>query len=171
MAHPRKFRFAVQTTSSGLRKSGASVARKVEALGYTTLFMSPITSSTHSSRDGRDLVRGGRHRAPAHRHAPCSATDYKHPAVTAKGGGHDRPALRRDASSSASAPDGSAPTTTRSDSPTTRRARGSIGLGEADSDHQACVGTGKFDFDGKHYRIRAYDGVPQAAYSSRARRS
>ncbi len=39
MAHPRKFRFGVQTTSIGSAKDWRERARKVESLGYSTLLM------------------------------------------------------------------------------------------------------------------------------------
>ena len=55
------------------------------------------------------------------------ANDFRHPAAAGQGGGHPRPALRRPVRARPRAPAGCATTTTRSASPSTRRACGSTG--------------------------------------------
>src|SRR5580765_2143492 len=39
MAHPRKFRFGVQASNAGSAAEWATLARKVEDLGYSSLFL------------------------------------------------------------------------------------------------------------------------------------
>jgi probable F420-dependent oxidoreductase len=165
MAHPRKFRFAVQTTSIGSAKEWRERARKVEALGYTTLFMpdhfvdtqlSPMVGISFAAAVTERLRIG----------MLVLGNDYKHPAVTAK------EAATIDLLSDGRLEFGLGAGWQRTDydalglaydSPGTRIDR----LGEAVQIIKRAWGGGKFDFDGKHYRIRAYDGVPKPVQQPR----
>src|SRR5262245_49216927 len=83
MSHPRKFRFGVQTTNIGSAKDWRERARKVEALGYSTLFMpdhfidtrlAPMVAISFAAAATEKLRIG----------MLVLGNDYKHPAVTAK---------------------------------------------------------------------------------------
>jgi probable F420-dependent oxidoreductase len=159
MAHDRKFRFGVQSGGASSPREWRERARKVEALGYSSLFMpdhfvdtpfapmvgiSTAAEATESLRIGT-MVLGN---------------DYKHPAVVAKefatldllsdgrieagiGAGwmrvdyealgleYDRPGVRIDR------------------------------LEEALAVVKGAWGPEPFSFDGKHYTIKDYDGIPK----------
>jgi probable F420-dependent oxidoreductase len=159
MAHDRKFRFGVQSGGATSPREWRERARKVEALGYSSLFMpdhfvdtpfapmvgiSTAAEATESLRIGT-MVLGN---------------DYKHPAVVAKefatldllsdgrieagiGAGwmrvdyealgleYDRPGVRIDR------------------------------LEEALAVVKGAWGPEPFSFDGKHYTIKDYDGIPK----------
>jgi probable F420-dependent oxidoreductase len=159
MAHDRKFRFGVQSGGATSAREWRDKARKVEALGYSTLFMpdhfidTPLApmvgiamaaEATESLRVGT-LVLGN---------------DYKHPAVVAKefatldvisdgrveagiGAGwmrvdyealgleYDRPSVRIDR------------------------------LEEALAVLKGAWGPEPFTIEGEHYRIASYDGLPK----------
>lgn len=82
MSHPRPFRFGVQCTTVGSRHEWVELARKVEALGYSTLTMpdhftdqlAPVPA-LQSAADATTTLRVG---------ALVFDNDYKHPAVLAK---------------------------------------------------------------------------------------
>ena len=83
MAHPRKFRFGVQTMNVGSAKEWRERARKVESLGYSTLFMpdhfidtqlAPMVGISFAAAVTEQLRIG----------MLVLGNDYKHPAVTAK---------------------------------------------------------------------------------------
>jgi probable F420-dependent oxidoreductase len=82
MAHPRKFRFGVQATNPPAGEDWASFARKVEDLGYSTLFLpdhfgdqlAPIPALM-AAADATTELRVG---------ALVFDNDYKHPVVLAK---------------------------------------------------------------------------------------
>jgi probable F420-dependent oxidoreductase len=165
MAHPRKFRFGVQTTRIDSAKDWRERARKVEALGYTTLFMpdhfidtqlAPMVGISFAAAVTEQLRIG----------MLVLGNDYKHPAITAKeaatidllsdgrlefglGAGWQR--TDYDALD------------LRYDSPGTRIER----LGEAIQIVKKAWAPGPFDFEGKHYRIRAYDGIPKPVQKPR----
>jgi probable F420-dependent oxidoreductase len=80
--HDHKFRFAVQTSSAGSREQWAEKARKIEDLGYSTLFVpdhfndqfSPIPALMAAADATTTLRIGGL----------VLDNDYKHPVVQAK---------------------------------------------------------------------------------------
>src|SRR5262245_55648235 len=159
MTHPRKFRFGVQTMSVGSAKEWRERARRVESLGYSTLFMpdhfvdtqlAPMVGISFAAAVTERLRVG----------MLVLGNDYKHPAITAKeaatidllsdgrfefglGAGWQR--TDYDALD------------LRYDSPGTRIER----LEEAIQIVKRAWAPGPFDFAGKHYRIRGYDGVPK----------
>ena len=159
MGSTRKFRFGVQASSGRTGAEWAEQARKVEGLGYSTLFMpdhfvdtafapmvalSFAAAATSSLRIGM-LVLGN---------------DYKHPAIVAK------EAATLDVLSDGRLEFGLGAgwmTTDYTalglpyDSPGTRIER----LGEALAVIKGAWGDGVFDFSGEHYAISAYDALPK----------
>ncbi len=80
---PRPFRFGVQTAKGGSAREWRELARKVEALGYSTLFspdhfveqeLAPVVSLTTAAAVTTTLRVG----------AMVFDNDYKHPAILAK---------------------------------------------------------------------------------------
>jgi probable F420-dependent oxidoreductase len=165
VAHPRKFRFGVQTDGSQDAAEWCEKARKIEDLGYSTLFMpdhfdgtpfapmvaiSVAAAVTTTLRIGM-LVLGN---------------DYKHPAVVAKesatldvlsegrlelgiGAGwmiadYEQLGLRYDSAG-------------------TRIER----LAEAIDVIKGCFGDGAFDYTGRHYQIKGYDAMPKPVQQPR----
>jgi len=159
MAHDRKFRFGVQSGGASSAREWREKARKIEDLGYSTLFMpdhfidtpfAPMVGiamaaeATESLRVGT-LVLGN---------------DYKHPAVVAKEfatldvlsdgrveAGIGAGWMRVDYEALGLA----------YDRPATRIER----LGEALAVVKGAWGDGPFSFEGKHYRITNYEGLPK----------
>lgn len=82
MAHPRRFRFGVQATAVADGPGWAALARRAEALGYTTLFLpdhfgpqlAPIPAMMAAADATTDLRVG----------ALVLDNDYRHPVVLAK---------------------------------------------------------------------------------------
>jgi probable F420-dependent oxidoreductase len=83
MAHPRKFRFGVQVSTAESAAEWRDKARKVEDLGYSTLFMpdhfidtqlAPMTAISFAAAHTTKLRIG----------MLVLGNDYKHPAVVAK---------------------------------------------------------------------------------------
>jgi probable F420-dependent oxidoreductase len=159
MPHSRKFRFGVQTAAAPDRRAWREKARKIEALGYSTLYMpdhfidtvfapmvgiAVVAEATETLRIGT-LVLGN---------------DYKHPAVVAKE---------------------FATLDVLSDG----RVEAGIGAGWQQTDYEAiglpydrpslrierleeaiaiCKGAwqpGTFTHAGTHYTVTAYDGIPE----------
>jgi probable F420-dependent oxidoreductase len=165
VAHPRRFRFGVQTAGSGDAAQWREMARKVEDLGYSTLFMpdhfadtrfapmvaiSVAAAVTTTLRVGM-LVLGN---------------DYKHPAVVAK------EAATLDVLSEGRLELGIGAGWMIADyeqlgipydSAGTRIER----LGEAIDVINGCFGDGPFDYVGKHYRIQGYDAQPKPVQQPR----
>jgi probable F420-dependent oxidoreductase len=158
MTHPRTFRFGVQVTSAESASQWREKARRIEDLGYSTLFMpdhfadtplAPMVAiafaaeATTSLRVGH-LVLGN---------------DYKHPAIVAK-----------EAATIDLLSDGRLELGLGAgwmiadyeqlglpyDSPGTRIER----LGEAIAVVKGCFAEGPFDFAGAHYTITGYDARP-----------
>ena len=83
MAHDRKFRFGVQTSGAQSSREWREKARKMEALGYSTLFMPDhFIDTVHApmvgiatAAEATDGLRVG---------TLVLGNDYKHPAVVAK---------------------------------------------------------------------------------------
>jgi probable F420-dependent oxidoreductase len=159
MAHDRKFRFGVQVASAASAAEWRDKARKMEDLGYSTLFMpdhfvetklAPMTAISFAAAHTTTLRIG----------MLVLGNDYKHPAVTAKeaatidvlsdgrlefglGAGwmqtdydalgmpYDRPGVRIDR------------------------------LEEALTVINGAWANGAYDFQGRHYSITGYDGLPK----------
>jgi probable F420-dependent oxidoreductase len=165
MAHDRKFRFGVQASGATTGSEWRAFARKVEDLGYSTLFMpdhfidTPLApmvgiafaaEATTTLRVGH-LVLGN---------------DYKHPAIVAK------EAATIDVLSDGRLELGIGAGWMRTDydalglpydAPGTRIER----LEEALAVVQGAWGPGPFDFAGEHYTIAGYDGLPKPVQAPR----
>jgi probable F420-dependent oxidoreductase len=159
MAHPRKFRFGVQTHGAVDAASWRAQARKMEDLGYSTLFMpdhfidtalapmvgiSFAAAATETLRIGM-LVLGN---------------DYKHPVVTAK------EAATVDLLSDGRLEFGLGAGWMQTDYDAAGMPYDSAGtrverLAEAVEVVKGAWGAGPFDFSGEHYTIRGYDGIPK----------
>jgi probable F420-dependent oxidoreductase len=161
MAHDRKFRFGVQTGGAESAKEWREKVHKIEELGYSTLFMpdhfidtpfapmvgiSLAAEATTTLRVGH-LVLGN---------------DYKHPAVVAK------EAATLDLASDGRIELGLGAGWMKTDydalglpydKPGTRIDR----LGEALQVVKGAWAEGPFSFEGAHYTIRNYDGLPKPA--------
>ena len=99
------FRFAVQATNAPARANGATLARKVEDLGYSTLFLAdhylgpgPAQRAARTPRQDlapiAAMARRRRHRHAAHR-LPGVLHRLPRARRAGEGGGDARPALRR----------------------------------------------------------------------------
>jgi probable F420-dependent oxidoreductase len=159
MPHDRKFRFGVQSGGASSAREWREKVRRAEDLGYSTLLMpdhfidtpfAPIVGVAIAA-EATDSLRIG---------TLVLGNDYKHPAVVAKelatldvlsggrveagigagwmrvdyealGLGYDRPGVRIER------------------------------LAEALAIVKGAWADGQFSFDGKHYRIREYDGIPK----------
>jgi probable F420-dependent oxidoreductase len=159
MSATRKFRFGVQASTGRTGLEWAEQARKVEGLGYSTLFMpdhfvdtdlAPMVALAFAAA-ATDTLRVG---------MLVLGNDYKHPAVVAK------EAATLDVLSGGRLEFGLGAgwmTTDYTalglpyDSAGTRIAR----LSEALAVIKGAWGDGAFDFSGEHYRITAYDGLPK----------
>lgn len=165
MAHDRKFRFGVQTGGADSAKAWREKVHQIEELGYSTLFMpdhfidtpfapmvgiSLAAEATTTLRVGH-LVLGN---------------DYKHPAVVAK------EIATLDLATDGRVECGLGAGWMKTDydalglpydSPGTRIVR----LDEALQVVKGCWGDGPFSFEGEHYTIRDYDGIPKPAQQPR----
>jgi probable F420-dependent oxidoreductase len=159
MAHPRRFRFGVQVSSAGSAAEWRDKVRKIEDLGYSTLFMpdhfadtllAPMVGIAYAAAVTTTLRIG---------HLVLG-NDYKHPAVVAK------EAATTDLLSDGRLELGLGAGWMRADydqlgisydAPGVRVDR----LAEAIAVVKGCFADGPFDFDGRHYRITGYDGKPK----------
>jgi probable F420-dependent oxidoreductase len=83
MAHDRKFRFGVQTSGAGSRRDWQEKARKIEALGYSTLYMPDhFIETVHAPMVG--IATAAEATASLRIGTLVLGNDYKHPAVVAK---------------------------------------------------------------------------------------
>jgi probable F420-dependent oxidoreductase len=159
MAHDRKFRFGVQTGGATSAAEWKEKARKIEALGYSTLYMpdhfietpyAPMVGiamaaeATESLRVGT-LVLGN---------------DYKHPAVLAK------EFATIDVLSDGRVEAGIGAGWLKSDYDALGLPYDSHGtrierLSEALAILKGAWGDGPFSLDGRHYQMRDYDGIPK----------
>ncbi|MFO7591221.1 MAG: TIGR03621 family F420-dependent LLM class oxidoreductase [Acidimicrobiia bacterium] len=165
MAHPRKFRFGVQATAGTSAAEWRDFARKVEDLGYSTLFMpdhfidttfAPMTAICFAAAHTETLRVG---------HLVLG-NDYKHPAIVAK------EAATIDVLSDGRLEFGLGAGWMRTDydalglpydSPGTRIER----LAEALAVIKGAWGDGPVDFAGNHYTITDYHGIPKPVQSPR----
>ena len=158
MAHPRTFRFGVQVSSGGSAVEWREKARRIEALGYSTLFMpdhfvdtplAPMVALAFAA-EATSTLRVGQ---------LVLGNDYKHPVVVAK-----------EAATIDLLSDGRLELGLGAgwmiadyeqlglpyDSAGTRIAR----LGEAIQIVKGCFADGPFDFAGEHYTITGHDALP-----------
>src|SRR6266705_2148739 len=159
MPHDRRFRFGVQTGGATSAREWKEKARKIEALGYSTLYMpdhfvdtpyAPVVGiamaaeATESLRVGT-LVLGN---------------DYKHPAVVAK------EFASLDVLSGGRVEAGIGAGWQKSDydalgfpydSPAARIKR----LEEALAIVKGAWSGGPFSLEGRYYRVKDYDGIPK----------
>jgi probable F420-dependent oxidoreductase len=161
MPHDRRFRFGVQSGGATSAQEWREKARKIEGLGYSTLFMpdhfidtpfAPMVGiamaaeATESLRVAT-LVLGN---------------DYKHPAVVAK------EFATLDLISDGRVEAGIGAGWMRADYEALGLPYDPAGmridrLGEALAVLKGAWGTGPFSFEGEHYRITNYDGLPKPA--------
>jgi len=158
MAHPRTFRFGVQVTTAESATAWREKARKIEDLGYSTLFMpdhfdgtplAPMVAIAFAA-EATSTLRVGH---------LVLGNDYKHPAIVAK------EAATIDLLSDGRLELGIgagwmiadyAQLGIPYDSAGTRIAR----LDEAVQVIKGCFADGPFDFAGEHYTITGYDALP-----------
>jgi probable F420-dependent oxidoreductase len=158
MAHPRRFRFGIQLSSAASGADWAAQARQAEDLGYDTLFMpdhfgdqlGPVPALMAAADATSELNVG----------ALVFDNDYKHPVVLAKelatidvlsGGrlivGIGAGWMATDYEQSG----------IPMDPPGVRVTRMEEGIAVL----KGCFGEGAFSFEGDHYRITGYDGLPK----------
>ena len=159
MAHERKFRFGVQSRGAASAREWREQVRKIESLGYSTLFLpdhfvgtdlAPVPAISIAA-EATERLRVG---------TLVLGNDYKHPAVVAK------EAATLDLLSDGRLELGLGAGWQRSDydvlglayDPPGRRIER---LGEALTIVKGAWGSGPFSFTGEHYTIRDYDGVPK----------
>ncbi len=158
MAHPRRFRFGVQLSTADSGEDWAALARKVEDLGYSTMFMpdhfgdqlAPVPALM-AAADATTELRVG---------ALVFDNDYKHPVVLAKeaatidilSGG--RFELGLGAGWMATDYEQAGMTY---DAPGVRVDRMVEGLAVI----KGLFADGAFDFEGEHYQITGLDGLPK----------
>ena len=161
----RPFRFGVQLVGDRPTPTGwVDLARRVEALGYSTLTMpdhfndqlAPMPA-LQAVADATTTLRVG---------ALVFDNDYKHPRRARQGAGHDGRAVATAGSRSASAPAG-----WRRDYEqaghrrTTAPACASTGSSRGSPSSRGVMGDGPFSFAGEHYTITDYDGLPKPVQS------
>jgi probable F420-dependent oxidoreductase len=155
----KKFRFGVQASTGRTGTEWAAQARKIEGLGYSTLFMpdhfvdtalAPMVALPFAAAATTTLRIG----------MLVLGNDYKHPAVVAK------EAATLDVLSDGRLEFGLGAGWMTADYDALGLAYDSHGtriarLGEALVVVKGAWGEGPFDFDGEHYTITAYDGLPK----------
>jgi probable F420-dependent oxidoreductase len=161
MAHDRRFRFGVQASGAGSRREWQDKARKIEALGYSTLYMPDhFLDTVHApmigiamAAEATESLRVG---------TLVLGNDYKHPAVVAK----EFASLDVLSDGRVEAGVGAGWMKTDYDAlglpydrPGTRIER----LGEALTILKGAWSDGPFSLDGRHYTISDYDGIPKPA--------
>jgi probable F420-dependent oxidoreductase len=162
MAHPRRFRFGIQLSTAPDGPSWADQARRAEDLGYDTLFLpdhfgdqlAPVPALM-AAADATTELRVG---------ALVFDNDYKHPVVLAKelatvdrlSGGRVEVGLGAGWMASDYEQSG-----IPMDPPGRRVSR----LEEGIAVLKGCFGPGPFSFEGEHYRISGYDGLPKPVQS------
>jgi probable F420-dependent oxidoreductase len=159
MAHERRFRFGVQAATAADGRAWREKARKIEAFGYSTLYMPDHFIDTVSApmvgiamaAEATETLRVG---------TLVLGNDYKHPAVVAK----EFATLDVLADGRVEAGIGAGWQQTDYDTlglpydrPGVRIAR----LEEAIAICKGAWGPDKFSHDGAHYRIADYDGIPK----------
>jgi len=160
MAHDRRFRFGIQLSTASSGADWAAMARQAEDLGYATLFMpdhfgdqlAPVPALMAAADATTDLKVG----------ALVFDNDYKHPVVLAKelatidvlSGG--RLEVGIGAGWMQSDYDQSGIPMER---PGVRVSRMEEGIAVI----KGCFAPGPFSYEGAHYTISGYDGLPKPA--------
>jgi probable F420-dependent oxidoreductase len=159
MAHDRKFRFGVQSGGASSAREWQERARKVEALGYSTLFMpdhfidtpfAPMVGIAMAAEATKTLRVG----------TMVLGNDYKHPAVVAK------EFATLDLLSDGRVEAGIGAGWMRVDYealslPYDRAGVRIDRLAEALAVLKGAWGPEPFSFEGEHYTIKDYDGIPK----------
>src|SRR3954467_7542881 len=157
MAHPRKFRFGVQASTAASAAEWATLARKAEDLGYSSLFLpdhfgdqlAPIPAMMAAADATTDLKVG----------ALVFDNDYKHPVVPAKeiatidvlSGGRVEFGI------------GAGWMTTDYEQSGIPKDRDGVRIDRMVEALDVCRGAwseGPYNFKGEHYTITDYDGLP-----------
>ena len=162
MAHPRPFRFGIQLSNASSGAGWAELARQAEGLGYDTLFMpdhfgdqlAPVPALMAAADATTELKVG----------ALVFDNDYKHPVVLAKelatidvlsGGrlivGLGAGWMASDYEQSGIPMDAAGVRVTR--------------MEEGIAVVKGCFAEGPFSFEGEHYTIAGYDGLPKPLQS------
>lgn len=157
MGHDRRFRFGVQVTRADSGPAWGDLARKAEALGYSTLFLpdhfgdqfSPLPAMAAAAAATTELRVG----------ALVLGNDYRHPVVLAKelatvdvlSGGRLEVGLGAGWMNTDYEQSGIA-----HDPPGTRIDR----LAESISVIKGLFADGPLHFDGRHYQVRGLEGTP-----------
>ena len=158
MAHDRRFRFGIQLSNASSGAEWAAAARQAEDLGYSTLFMpdhfgdqlAPVPALM-AAADATTELRIG---------ALVFDNDYKHPVVLAKelatmdvlSGGRVEVGLGAGWMKSDYDQSGIA-----YDAPGVRVSRMEEGIAII----KGCFAPGPYSFEGEHYSITGYDGLPK----------
>ena len=158
MAHDRRFRFGIQLSNASSGAEWAAAARQAEDLGYSTLFMpdhfgdqlAPVPALMAAADATTDLRIG----------ALVFDNDYKHPVVLAKelatmdvlSGGRVEVGLGAGWMKSDYDQSGIA-----YDAPGVRVSRMEEGIAII----KGCFAPGPYSFEGEHYSITGYDGLPK----------
>jgi probable F420-dependent oxidoreductase len=159
MAHERKFRFGVQTGGATSAPEWQEKARKIETLGYSTLFMpdhfidapfAPMVGIAMAA-EATETLRVG---------TLVLGNDYKHPAVVAK------EFATLDVVSDGRVEAGVGAGWMKSDYdalgfPYDRAGVRIDRLAEALAVMKGAWGPEPFSFEGEHYTIKDYDGIPK----------
>ena len=159
MAHPRAFRFGVQLSSAQSGGEWRDKVRKIEGLGYSTLFMpdhfvdtelAPMVALAYAAAYTENLRVG----------MLVLGNDYRHPAVVAK------EAATIDLLSEGRLEFGIGAGWMRSDYEALDLPFDAAGtridrLAEAITVIKGAWGDETFDFQGEHYRITEYEGLPK----------
>jgi probable F420-dependent oxidoreductase len=159
MAHDRKFRFGVQTGGATSAREWQEKARKIETLGYSTLFMpdhfidapfAPMVGIAMAA-EATETLRVG---------TLVLGNDYKHPAVVAK------EFATLDVVSDGRVEAGVGAGWMKSDYdalgfPYDRAGVRIDRLAEALAVMKGAWGPEPFSFEGEHYTIKDYDGIPK----------
>jgi probable F420-dependent oxidoreductase len=161
MPHDRRFRFGVQATGARSAASWRERARKVEALGYSSLYMpdhfldtvlAPMVGIAMAA-EATETLRVG---------TLVLGNDYKHPAVVAK----EFASLDVLSGGRVEAGVGAGWQKTDYDALGLHYDRPSVRierLEEAIAILKGAWGEKPFSHDGKHYTIKEYDGIPKPA--------
>jgi len=158
MAHDRRFRFGIQLSNASSGTEWATAARQAEDLGYSTLFMpdhfgdqlAPVPALM-AAADATTELRIG---------ALVFDNDYKHPVVLAKelatmdvlSGGRIEVGIGAGWMKSDYDQSGIA-----YDAPGVRVSRMEEGIAVI----KGCFAPGPYSFEGEHYTITGYDGLPK----------
>jgi len=158
MGHPRKFRFGIQVSKASSGAEWASMARKVESLGYSTLFMpdhfgeqlAPVPGMMAAADATTDLRVG----------CLVHDNDYKHPVVLAKeiatvdvlSGGRVEFGIGAGWMNT---------DYTQSGIPKDRDGVRIARMAEALEIYKGLWAEGAYSFSGEHYTITALDGQPK----------